>query len=186
MSRRIRISAFVIAGAALLALGWCSPWHGLIYRGDGTLLDQGEWSFPRYVLRLNKISFSRPGEYVFHLRGLPRERLTLAFRVIKWPDNLSDLSALKSNHPEIDIVITDGQGKDVCRAGGRPRGTNEDGSWVLAQGPDSGEYWHWRCNDVEFRSFEAYSLVIRVSDATLRGDEIIVEPMLTGGGTELP
>src|SRR5271154_350147 len=106
MSKTIRISAFVVVGAALLVLGWCSPWHSLIYRGDGVLLDQGEWSFPRYVLSLNKISFSKPGEYVFHLRSLPNERLTLVFHIVNWPDNLSGVTALESNHPEVDVVVT--------------------------------------------------------------------------------
>jgi len=39
MSKTARVSVFVLAALGLLVLGWCAPWRGLLYRGDGRFLD---------------------------------------------------------------------------------------------------------------------------------------------------
>lgn len=198
MSKAKRIAVVVLAALGLFAIGWCSPWHGFLYRGDGTFLDQGEWAWPRYILRLKEISLSEPAEYVFHLRGLPTEKLTLMLVVENVAtDSTAARVLLTSGRPKIDVIIVNGKGYEVCRASGRPADSNEDGVWVLTSSTGYAAYWAYGCREIQFRSFERYTLKVRISDVLrngINGDHEqegmakgqMVVPTLKGGGEELP
>ena len=85
----------------------------------------------------------------------------------------------------IEAVLTNSRGKEVCTATGRPADSNEDGIWVLMSGGDAA-YWHWQCNQVQIHSNESYDLLIRVVTAAQSEQKVVVTPIFSGGGLELP
>jgi hypothetical protein len=125
------------------------------------------------------------GEYRFRLQGLPSEEMTLMLYVKNSSGSAEERPRLTNLPTSIGAVLTDSHGKDVCRASGRPKDSNEDGIWVLMSGAEAA-YWHWQCNHVPIHLNESYNLVIRVTSADQTPEKVVVTPRLQGGGLELP
>jgi hypothetical protein len=183
MSRKKIILMAVLGAIIALALIAWSPWSTRRFKGEGSFSDKGFFSYPRYVLKLPEMSLNKSRERDFHFQGLPNEEMTLLLHVNGSSGSLEERSQLTKLPVTIEAVLTDSHGKQVCKATGRPADSNEDGIWVLMSGADAG-YWHWQCNHVPIRSSESYDLLIRVDSAARQ--EVVVTPILRGGGLELP
>jgi hypothetical protein len=184
MSRKKILLMVVLAVLTALALIAWSPWSTLRFKGEGSLSDNGFFSYPRFVLRFPEMSLNESGERGFHFQGLPSEEMTLLLYVNGSSGSGEERSRLTKLPVSIEAVITDSHAKQVCKAAGRPADSNEDGIWVLMSGADAA-YWHWQCNHVPIRSSESYDLLIRVVSAAHQG-QVVVTPILRGGGLELP
>jgi hypothetical protein len=169
---------------ALVLIAW-SPWSTLRYGGDGSFSDHGFFSYPRYVLTFPAMPLYESGERRFHFQGLPNEEMTLVLRVNGSSGSLEERSRLTKLPVSIDAVLTDSHGKQVCNATGRPADSNEDGIWVLMSGADAA-YWHWQCNHIQIHPNESYNLLIRAVSATPSDQKVVVTPIISGGGLELP
>jgi hypothetical protein len=185
MSRKKLVLAVTFGVFGALALIAWSPWSGLRFRGDGKFSDRGFFSYPRYVLEFPDMPLYESGERQFHFQGLPNEEMSLLLSVKGSSGSEEERSRLTKLPTSIEAVLTDSHGKEVCRATGRPADSNEDGIWVLMSGADAA-YWHWQCNNVQIRSNESYSLVIRAVSAARSDQRVVVTPILNGGGLELP
>jgi hypothetical protein len=111
--------------------------------------------------------------------------MTLILYVKNSSGSMVERPQLTSLPTSIDAVLTDSHGKDVCRASGRPKDSNEDGIWVLMSGAEAG-YWHWQCNHVPIHSNESYNLVLQVTSSNQTAEKVVVTPRFQGGGLELP
>lgn len=183
--RKKLLAAVVLGIIAVLWLVVWSPWNVWRYRGDAKLSDGGFFAYPRYVLTFPDMPLYEAGEYRFRLQGLPSEEMTLLLYVKNSSGSEEERRRLTSLPTSIDAVLTDSRGKDVCRAAGRPRDSNQDGIWVLMSGGEAA-YWHWQCTQVPVHPSESYSLVIRVTDPDQTADRVVVTPTIQGGGLELP
>lgn len=185
MSRKkLLLTALVGIVVLLWVLAW-SPWDVWRYRGDAKFSDGGFFAYPRYVLTFPDIPLYESREYRFRLQGLPTEEMTLILYVKNSSGSMEERPRLTSLPTSVDAVLTDGHGKDVCRASGRPRDSNEDGIWVLMSGAEAA-YWHWRCNHVPIQSKESYNLMLRVTSSNQTAEKVVVTPRFQGGGLELP
>ena len=169
---------------ALVVIAW-SPWSTLRFKGEGRFSDKGFFSYPRYVLTFPEIPLNESGERRFHFQGLPNEEMTLLLYVNGSSGSSEERSRLTKMPVSIEAVLTDSRGRQVCKAAGRPMDSNEDGVWVLRSGGDAA-YWHWQCRDVPIHSGESYGLLIRVVSAAQSNQKVVVTPMFSGGGLELP
>jgi hypothetical protein len=185
VSRKRLLLAASVGIVVLLCLVAWSPWKLWRYRGDAELSDAGFFAYPRYILTFSDVPLYQTGQYRFRLQGVPSEKMTLMLYVKNSSGSEEERARLTKFPTSIDAVLTDGNGKNVCRASGRPRDSNEDGIWVLMSGADAA-YWHWQCRDIPIHSRESYILVIRVTSTDQNLEKVVVSPTLQGGGTELP
>lgn len=185
MSRKRIVLTVTLGVIGALALFAWSPWSSLRFRGDGRFSDRGFFSYPRYVLTFPEMPLYETGERRFHFQGLPKEEMTLLLYVKGSSGTEEERSRLAKLPTSIESVLADAHGKEVCKATGRPADSNEDGIWVLMSGADAA-YWHWQCNHVQIRSNDSYDLVIRVFSAAQSDQRVVVTPILSGGGLELP
>src|SRR5215471_9868738 len=127
MSRKKVVLTTTLGVIGALALIAWSPWNVLRFRGDGRFSDGGFFSYPRYVLAFSDMPLYESGERRFHFRGLPNEEMTLLLYVKGSSGSTEERSRLTSLPVTIEAVLTDGHGRDVCKAAGRPADSNEDG-----------------------------------------------------------
>lgn len=146
------------------------------FSGDGTIEDTGFWSYYRYHIRFPPISLHQPGEYTFSCRGLPPDPLTFKLRTV----GAGDSEQLRSLTTVVRAEWLDEEGRRVCEAVGPLQ------NWVLASCLAYGEYWQKSSSDVTFRRRRAYKLRLIVTDIDADSPPLSVEPMLEGGGNELP
>jgi DNA-binding transcriptional regulator of glucitol operon len=185
MKRRRCLAVFGIAFIILFLWTW-APWAKYRYHGDGTFTDSGFFGYPRYQVRFTKVSLSKVAEYRYHFRGLPDEQMSLllsmdrdiAFESTQW----HEMTSLQTT---IEAVVTDGRGREACKAVGSPEDNNRDGVWVLTTGFGT-SFWHRRCTDVQVRPSQSYELMLRIKTIDPRSGDLAVTPILEGGGIELP
>jgi hypothetical protein len=179
-----RPRVFALTLAVLLCVGaiavviWLWPYSAANYQGDGTIADTGFWSYPRYHIRFPQVSLASPGEHQFTCRGLPPESLTLELRLVE-TGQYEQLRKLKTR---VEFTLTDDAGKTICEAAGPLS------AWVLAWMPahDTGYFWQPACRDFNVSRRKRYQLTLVAKDVDPQSPPVLVEPMLTGGGNELP
>lgn len=187
MPRKTKALLTIVVGAvAAIAMWTWSPWIRLRYKGDGTFADQGFASYPRYSLTFADIPLYKVGEYHYHFKGAPDERMGLRLYVRGRKVNTMPERAPLENLPvTIEAVLADDAGHVSCKVSGRPSPSNEPGVWVLMSS-DSAAYWQYGCNEVQVDPHRAYDLTIQVINVEAGIERVVVAPILTGGGTELP
>ena len=95
-SARRTLLVLAIVGVGLLAL--CEPWATFLYHGDGSFSDLTVLHRPRYLIRFNEIPIFQTGNYQYHFRGLPHEKLTLVLQVNEKPARPDEeLKSLQTN-----------------------------------------------------------------------------------------
>jgi hypothetical protein len=171
------VLAIAVLAAITLAL-WFLPYSTRSYQGDGTITDTGFWSYPRYHVRFPAVSLAEPGEHTFTCRGLPPVPLTATLQLVG-QGQYELLGGLKTR---VHLKVSDDAGATVCEAMGPLN------AWKLMWIPydNTGAYWHPTCTDVVLRSGRTYRLTLTVTDIDGRSSPLLVEPMLEGGGNELP
>ena len=92
------------------------------------------------------------------------------------------LDQLRNLKNSVQIELFDEAGQRICEAVGPLH------DWALAWIPsgDTGYYWHINFRDVTVRRNGQYRLRLIVLDVDAGSPSLSVEPMLTGGGNELP
>lgn len=185
MSRK-KLALIVVLGT--IGLLWIADeYPALRFRGDGRF--SGGPAFG-YWVRFRKIPFSVPGEYVFHLRGMPKEEMSLQLYVEgKGLDNEAELTHLGTT---IEALLVDQEGHRICEADGSPmlgagkRDDNNPKGWVTMLGPDEAAYWNGNCLRLPLKPSSSYTLTIRIRDIDPTTPKINLIPTLEGGQLDLP
>ena len=187
MSRKKLLLIVTLSAVTLLILCAWSPWDSFRYKGDGEFSDRGFFGHPRYVVTFSDVSLIEVSEHQFHFRGPPNEEMGLVLyvkgRSVKTLEDRGPLERLKTT---IEASLTDDHGKETCHGSGQPGPGNRDGMWVLMERGDESGYWHWRCTHVHVHPNVSYALIIRVTSADPKGEEVVVTPKFEGGGLDLP
>src|SRR5260370_1664772 len=100
-----------VAFAVLLLLLFADEYPALRFRGDGRFSGGPVFG---YWIRLGPIPFHRTGEYVFHLRGMPNEEMSLQlYAEGKTGDSRSELTNLNT---QLEALLLDQNRRTLCRA----------------------------------------------------------------------
>jgi hypothetical protein len=187
MVRITKVLLTILLGAvAAIAMWTWSPWVRVRYRGDATFADQGFGSYPRYSLTSADIPLYTIGEYHFHFKGAPHERMGLRLYVRDRKVNtMAERVPLENLPVTIEAVLADDAGHVTCKVSGRPSPSNEAGVWVLMSGGGAA-YWQYGCNEVQIDPHRGYDLTVQVINVEAGIERVVVAPILTGGGVELP
>ncbi len=147
-------------------------------------------------MRLRSIPFYGAGEYMFRLRGMPHEEMSLLlytegkkYLYAEYEgsphDDRHELTHLQTT---IEAFLVDGRGHTVCQGSGSPLHGDLNGNpngWMLGGG-DPAEYYHTNCLRVALKPSESYSLTIRIRDVDPQTPKINLTPVLRGGQLDLP
>ncbi len=187
-----------VAFAVPLLLLFADEYPALRFRGDGRFSGGPVFG---YWIRLGPIPFHRTGEYVFHLRGMPNEEMSLQlYAEGKTGDSRSELTNLNT---QLEALLVDQNGRTVCRAAGVVPKENEpcddckiptdeeiaarfQREWVLMSGPDETAYWHENCLRMRLKPSDSYTLTLRIQAVDPKTPKINLIPTLEGGQLDLP
>lgn len=168
------LSATLALISAVIVMFWF--YHTREFSGDGTIEDTGFWSYPRYHIRFPPISLNEPGEHTFSCRGLPPYPLTFKLMIVG-KGQREQLLAVKTT---VHLEWSDGAGQTICQAVGPLH------DWVVCSSVVEDYYWHKNSRDITVRRGRQYRLRMIVKDVDADSPPLSVEPMLVGGGNELP
>ncbi len=188
----------VFAGPLLLV--FADEYPALRFRGDGHFSGGPVFG---YWIRLRPIPFHQPGEYMFHLRGMPNEEMSLQlYAEGKTGDNRSELTNLNT---QLEALLVDQNGRVVCQGSGvvpkesDPCDCKDDckvwtdaeiearrqKEWVLMSDGDAA-YWHENCLRVRLKPTDSYMLTLRIRNLDPRTPKINLIPTFEGGQLDLP
>jgi hypothetical protein len=121
--------ALLTTVAVVVLLVFADEYPALRFRGDGKFSGGPVFG---YRIELQKVPFYRPGEYVFHFRGMPWEEMVLELHAEGKGSNDEAELRVKTI---LEAAIVDQKDRTICRASGPPleHGQNRDG-WVLMLG----------------------------------------------------
>jgi hypothetical protein len=196
LSSKRAVLVLVLAIPLLLVLA--DEYPALRFRGDGQFSGGPVFG---YWVRLRPIPFHTSGDYVFHLRGMPNQDMSLQlYAEGKTDSNRSELTNLNT---QLEALLVDQNGQVVCRATGIVPKENEpcddckiltdeqvmarrQREWVLMSGPGEAAYWHVNCLRMQLKSSDSYTLTLRIRPADPKTPEINLIPTLEGGQLDLP
>jgi hypothetical protein len=172
----------------VVALLWfADEYPALRFRGDGRLSGGPVFG---YTVRLRKIPFYLPGEYVSHFRGMPKREMSLQlYAEGKTFDNEAELTHVGTT---IEAVLVDQNGQLICKGVGSPlvgAGKIDDSNpkgWVTMLGGNEAAYWNGNCLRMPLKPSDSYTLTIRIRDIDPKTPKINLLPTLEGGQLDLP
>jgi hypothetical protein len=153
------------------------------FHGDGSVVDRGRWTYPRYHAPIGRLPLGEAGTYQFSFTGVPGEDLSLQLDVEPYAEAHRELLARLTTRLAVKIV--DDRGVAVCEASGTPLAGRASG-WVLNSAGARGAFWHSSCLERRFRRARSYSLSVTVDLPDARTPQLWLRASLEGGGTELP
>jgi len=167
--------------ASIVVLIWLvDEYPALRFRGDASFSGGPVFG---YSVRMHRIPFYKPGDYVYHLRGLPNEEMSLLLYADGKDDK--DRGELTSLGTTLDAVLSDQNGT-VCQASGQAREGQNESNWVLMTGGSEAAFWHSHCVHIPLNPSSSYTLTIRIRDVDPKTPKINLRPVLEGGEPELP
>lgn len=175
-----RRTLIVLISASTLL--WCAyEYPAWRFRGDGRI--SGGPLFGHDV-KMSAIPFDQAGEYVFHFRGLPNERMSLQLYAEGKTDR--DREELTHLGTALDALLVDHNGGIVCQATGMARDGQNEHVWVVMSSGDEAAFWHWHCVHMPLQSSESYTLTLRISNVDPKTPRIRLLPVLEGDRLDLP
>jgi hypothetical protein len=169
-----------VVASLVLVIWLADEYPALRFRGDahfsgGPVLG--------YSIKMRRIPFYRPGEYVYRLRGLPNEEMSLELYAEGKSDR--DRIELTTLGTTLDAVLSDENGV-VCQASGKAREGQNESIWVLMSDGSGAAFWHWHCVRIPLKSSSSYTLTLRIRDVDPKTPKIDLVPVLEGGHPDLP
>jgi len=172
--------ALIAVFAVPLLLLFADEYPALRFRGDGKF--SGGPIFG-YSIKMRRIPFYQPGEYVFHFRGMPNEEMSLHLHAEgKTYRDREELTHLETT---LDALLVDQNGRVVCQATGMAREGQNEHIWVLMSRGDEEAFWHWNCVHMPLKSSESYTLTLRNRNVDPRTPRINMLPVFEGGQPDM-
>jgi hypothetical protein len=180
MESSARNMTLAVIASLILSLCLADEYPVLRFRGDahfsgGPILG--------YSIKMRRIPFYRPGEYVYHLRGLPNEEMS--FRLDAEGKSDKDRIELTKLGTTLDAALSDENGV-VCQASGKVREGQNESIWVLMSSGSEAAFWHLHCVHIPLKSSSTYTLTLRIRDVDPNTPKIDLVPVLEGGHPDLP
>jgi hypothetical protein len=187
--------------AALVALQIvataCIPYRKSSFKGSATVIDTGVFSYYRYHFHLQpKLALRQKSDQTYRFRGVPTDEMAVSFTVL--PFNAAEVLLLESLTTVLAAELHDDKGNLVCSASGRLseslRGTSvqdehgkwTDSHWVLAYGGGDSHFWSAACTDIKMKHRASYVLTVKLDQIDSRTPDKMLEPIIEGGGIEVP
>ena len=168
----------------VLAVAMLSCYQPRRFHGDGKIRDSGVFTYPRYHVEFNQISFSKEGEYRFGFKEAPSEKMWLQFGVVGKTGR--DATALTGLKTQIEVLLRDDQGNTLCTAAGAPIKGVGSGGWILTHSSDDAAFYNLECANLPMRSRRSYTLQVWIKNVDAGAPSAFLVPTLLGGGNELP
>ncbi len=150
------------------------------FDGDGTISDSGWTTNQRYRINFPHVSVVEDGRYTFHCKGLPPVRLFLGFRI----DGTGENALERVGDASVLFRVVDARGRIVGEASGPLDEWQRN--WRRNRRGSNTYFYHPDCSFLRMSQDIEYTLTIVVEgDDTLTGP-IVLEPILEGGGIEVP
>lgn len=178
MSRAKKIGLVVLSIIALLF--FADEYPALRFRGDAKFSGGPVLG---YRIQMRPIPFYRPGQYQFHLRGMPNEEMSL--QLYAEGKNDSNRDELTSVETTLTALLVDQDGRIVCQASAMPGDGENDHIWVLMSGLEAA-YWHSNCLRMPLHPAASYTLTLGISNVDPKTPKINLIPVLEGGQPDLP
>lgn len=192
----MRVLMYAAAAIALVCTMWFAvrmfmmwkgiPYDSRSYCGDGHLVDTGPASFPRYRIILPAMYVTASKSQKFLIQGAPPISATLMLD-IKFPIGNrmnarveDDINQIKELPLIIRCRLTDEHGNSICS---RSASVTE---WEVAASMNQLGLWHPSLRDIILKRGGAYELVVDISSVADVPVDLVVTPMLQGGGAETP
>jgi hypothetical protein len=182
MKRKLIIGALVILAVWVL-LRLASSLFAPAFRG-GELTKGPLFSYPRYHARLPVLDLGRNGSYSATFSGFPVHDVSIELELPgKTIKDFPVVSSLRSN---LSLRLEDSRGRIVCSASGQLQQINNvPHHWVLTGSYDFARLWNSDCIDLKMNPHESYRITVMVEGADNK-TSLAVQPLLVGGGIELP
>ncbi len=171
---------FVAIALGLIACWYLLSYHSRAFHEAGAIRDSGVFSYPRYHVELDQIPFSEGGEHRFAFTGAPSEEMWLQFDVVG--KTARDAQILERLTTQLDVLLSDDQGKVLCAASGTPATR----AWILTYSADYAGFYSLSCTNLQINRRSSYILRVELKDADAHSPNIFLRPTLLGGGNELP
>lgn len=164
---------FILMAAAVVVAVVVYEYPVLRFRGNARI-----WGGPvfGYTVKMRAIPFNHPGEYLFHLRGIPDGTMSLLLFVEGGADR--DDHELTKPHTIIESLLVDGNGNIVCNFAGPPSEGQSGHTWALMSAYWGAAFWNWSCTHITLTHSTSYVLSLRVKDVDPSTPSLHLLPML--------
>lgn len=149
------------------------------YSGDGTIRDAGFWAHPRYEIAFPSFAATGAQATSYALSGIPPAKMTFGLRVLA-PHLQESRDELLASRRIVSVTIHDGIGETIASH------SAPIDEWECAYSASSVYFWHMNLRELQLGS--KCHLRLSVEDGLVRTalDQTMLQPFLTGGGSELP
>lgn len=173
--------------AAIIFMLWLADeYPALRFRGDGSFSGGPVFG---YSIKMRRVPLYQPGQYVYHLRGLPDDEMSLLLYAEGKSANEAEITRVGTN---IEASFADQAGRIVCQASGSPligAGKRDDRNprgWITMLSPYEAAYWNGNCLRMPLKPPDSYTLTIRIQNVDPNAPKIDLTPTLEGGQLDLP
>lgn len=159
-------------------------WNSGSLEGSGTLETSVSPFYPRHRIRFDAVQLNSDAENEFRFHGAPASRMDFIFSLAGTPREL-DVISRSDSIIEVELLETAPQPRRICKATGRPSGTEYSSRWVVggpSGHPDS--LWHSSCLKFDVESDAEYLLRISIRPGADR-EAVKLVPTLEGGGIKI-
>src|SRR5712692_4189347 len=101
------IGILVIAAGTVCVLWLYYRYSAFRFRGDATITDRGQLSYPRYCIEFPVVSLNSPGRWTWNVEGLPPVPWTLQLQI----QGTGDYEELQKVSTYVECVLRDQEGK---------------------------------------------------------------------------
>jgi len=152
------------------------------FEGNGILADFGAFSYPRYRVAFEPLPLSSENQTTLRVQGLPSDRMTFGLELVRGGSGglpQSDLEKLTSAAAEIRVKIETETAQILAEVNA------PIGKWEIARSTTGELLWHTALRDLSFNQGIGYKITLKLHKAPA-SLQLLVRPILEGGGNELP
>ena len=142
------------------------------YLGDGSMVDMGFWSYPRYRISFSESAIDNSYDRSFQIVDLPNVKWTFGL-IIK------PTVSLRKNI-SVSVVVLDSSERIVCDL------SDTLDAWEFSYSINESFYYHPRFREIAFGKSGPFTMHLVITDSGDSRYGQVVTPFCQGGGSELP
>jgi hypothetical protein len=151
--------------------------------GNGKLVDHGYLSYPRYRIIFDRIDTDASPSNSFLVGNFPMSQLTFGLEIIDEKTSQPLESVVRDlKRTEIELHVRIKHGDSVVAEACAPLR-----EWELAESTVRRMLWHPRLRDMRLKKALSYHIIVEFKKPpTVKNGRLVLQPLLEGGGFELP